>query len=203
MLKEHKVNLLNNFIMGWYIDHNTCDQLIDIHKTSKFQHQGAFGESQEKLRFDKGIKDSTDVPLSPDSIPQGYVDKLFMCAKMYMDKYRYCDLGEFGLYENSQIQHYPPGGGYKEWHMEKGGVSWPIVTRHLVFMTYLNDINDGGGTEFLYQGLTTKAEKGLTLIWPPEWTFTHRSQISPTQEKYIITGWLNLKTYPLKGNENA
>ena len=31
-------------------------------------------------------------------------------------------------------------------------------------MTYLNDIKDGGETEFYYQKLKVKPEKGLTLI---------------------------------------
>jgi hypothetical protein len=57
-------------------------------------------------------------------------------------------------------------------------------------MTYLNDVNDGG-TEFLYQKITSPAKKGLTLIWPADWTHTHRGQISKTKEKSIITGWFN------------
>jgi hypothetical protein len=32
-------------------------------------------------------------------------------------------------------------------------------------------------------------KKGLTLIWPADWTFTHRGVPSPTQEKIITTGW--------------
>ena len=58
-------------------------------------------------------------------------------------------------------------------------------------MTYLNDVDDGGETEFYYQKLKVKPRKGLTLIWPADWTHTHRGLSSPTQEKYIITGWLN------------
>ena len=57
-------------------------------------------------------------------------------------------------------------------------------------MTYLNDVEDGG-TEFYYQGLKTKAEKGLTLIWPSDFTHTHRGIISNTKEKYIATGWFS------------
>ena len=60
----------------------------------------------------------------------------------------------------------------------------------LVFMTYLNDVLDGG-TEFKYQKLITKAKKGLTLIWPSDFTHTHKGQISNTSEKYIITGWFS------------
>ena len=55
-------------------------------------------------------------------------------------------------------------------------------------MTYLNNV-DEGGTEFYYQKMITPAKKGLTLIWPTDWTHTHKGQISKTQEKFIITGW--------------
>ena len=64
-------------------------------------------------------------------------------------------------------------------------------SRRLVFMTYLNDIEEGGGTEFYYQKIITPAKKGLTLLWPTDWTHTHRGQVSDTEEKYIITGWFN------------
>jgi hypothetical protein len=58
-------------------------------------------------------------------------------------------------------------------------------------MTYLNDVNDDGETEFYYQNLKIKPQKGKTVIWPADWTHTHRGITSPTQEKYIITGWFN------------
>ena len=56
-------------------------------------------------------------------------------------------------------------------------------------MTYLNTVPDAG-THFKYQDITTPAEKGLTLIWPPDFTHTHKGEISEKEEKYIITGWL-------------
>ena len=62
--------------------------------------------------------------------------------------------------------------------------------RALVFMTYLNDVEDGG-TEFLHQNVYTPAKKGLTLIWPAYWTHTHRGVVSKLKEKYIVTGWIN------------
>jgi len=62
------------------------------------------------------------------------------------------------------------------------------TNRVLVFMTFLNDVDDGG-TEFFYQNITAPAVKGLTLIWPPYFTHVHRGQISNTKEKYILTGW--------------
>ena len=34
----------------------------------------------------------------------------------------------------------------------------------LVFMTYLNDVEDGGGTEFKYQGLSIMQNKGCIAL---------------------------------------
>jgi len=31
-----------------------------------------------------------------------------------------------------------------------------------------------------------------TVIWPADFTHTHRGIVSKTQEKYIATGWYNL-----------
>jgi hypothetical protein len=86
------------------------------------------------------------------------------------------------------VQHYLPGKHYSAWHCENNGE--PLFRyRHLAFMTYLNDVTDGGETEFLYQTTKVRPEKGLTLIWPAHWTHTHRGLPSPTQDKYVTTGW--------------
>ena len=54
-------------------------------------------------------------------------------------------------------------------------------------MTYLNNVKNGG-TYFKYQNLKTKAKKGLTLIWPTDFTHVHQGIISK-ETKYIVTGW--------------
>lgn len=194
---EHEINSKNNFIMGWYIDPEICDKLINLHKTSPDVGPGMCG--LDKV-VDKELKDSSDLMIGPGKVPYYYLTQLFNCLDLYYKKYPTAAVNGVDMIEQTQLQYYPPGGGFKKWHMEKQGLDWPIVTRHLVFLTYLNTVNDGGGTEFMYQGTTVRAEKGLTLIWPPEWTFTHRGEVSPTEEKYIITGWINYKTYPRNTN---
>ena len=57
-------------------------------------------------------------------------------------------------------------------------------------MTYLNTV-DNAGTEFYYQKLKIPCKKGLTLIWPSDFTHTHKGIINEKKEKYILTGWLN------------
>ena len=58
-------------------------------------------------------------------------------------------------------------------------------------MSYLNDVDDRGTTDFDYYGLKIKPEKGKTLIWPAEWTHAHTGSILKSGSKYIITGWFN------------
>ena len=88
------------------------------------------------------------------------------------------------------IQKYDPGEGFFCWHTERTVPIPETVDRALVFMTYLNDVPNGG-TKFFHQGITTPAKKGLTLIWPVDWTHLHSGQITENSEKYIITGWIN------------
>jgi len=60
-------------------------------------------------------------------------------------------------------------------------------------MLYLNTVTDKGETVFPYQKVKTLPVKGDLIIWPAEFTHPHYGVISPTQEKYIATGWLELQ----------
>ena len=52
----------------------------------------------------------------------------------------------------------------------------------------MNDV-PGGGTEFLGHKYICEAKKGKVLMFPANFCYPHRSQISKTHEKYILTGW--------------
>jgi hypothetical protein len=88
-----------------------------------------------------------------------------------------------------KLQKTPIKGGYSVWHAEQGMNS--AATRAISWMVYLNDVEEGGETEFLYQGFRQKATKGTLLIWPAGFTHTHRGNPPYSNEKYIITGWAN------------
>ena len=63
--------------------------------------------------------------------------------------------------------------------------------RVFAYMTYLNDVEEGGTTDFDNYGIKIKPEKGKTLIWPAEWTHAHTGSVLEGGKKYIITGWMN------------
>ena len=60
------------------------------------------------------------------------------------------------------------------------------------WMTYLNDVEDGGCTYFPNFDLRFKPKKGTTLIWPSDWTHIHCGEVVNSGEKYIINGWFEL-----------
>ena len=186
--KKYKTN---TFIHGTYIPHDLCDELIEYFNFNKKYHiDGAVGRHNNGI-IDKNVKESTEILLSKgnfDGVIGEYRNKLKIALDNYLDVYKSAnEVFFFDINEHINFQKYPVGGGFKIWHMENTG-DRAVRNRHLVFMTYLNDIDDGG-TEFFYQNLKTKAEKGLTLIWPAGWTHLHRGIVSQKKEKYIITGW--------------
>ena len=184
---EHKFPY-ESLIGGWYINHSVCDELLKLYNDKK-----EFGISATKTTHihDPKVKTGLDLFVDTHTIKKhfkNYYDTLAECLQLYLKKYNEANNTEkFKIIEPFKIQYYNKGQGYKVWHFENDGREH-MAKRHLVFMTYLNDLKDGG-TSFKYQNLTSPAKKGLTLIWPAYFTHTHKGQISFDEEKYIITGW--------------
>ncbi len=61
-------------------------------------------------------------------------------------------------------------------------------------MTHLNDVENGGETYFPHYDIRVRPQRGLTLIWPAEWTHAHAGEELKRGKKYIITGWLSFLT---------
>ena len=186
----------SSFIQGCYIPYKICDDVIkyfDEHPDR--QVSGTILDANDKIADDDSKKKSTDIGFDivrdkeDTRLLSEYLLYLNLCIREYEYKYHHVKhIAKFGITESVQIQKYEPGEGYKTWHCERSGISQQ--TRCLAFMTYLNDVPEGG-TEFMYQKITSPAKKGLTMIWPSDWTHTHKGQISQTAKKYIITSWLN------------
>ena len=199
MKEEKNINKLNNFIEGWYINSEVCDQLIKYFEQSpKKEKGGTYNSATGKIEINKNSpKISTDLGIfhkdQKDEPIKNYCIELSKVVDKYKDKYKYCDIIQeaWSLAEPFNIQKYKPNEGFLGYHCERNAGHGHGSLRHLVFMTYLNDVTDGGETEFFYQKLKVKPKKGLTLIWGADWTFTHKGITSPTQTKYIATGWYN------------
>ena len=182
------------FIEQYYINKKVCDDLVKFFKNTN-QKGPAGCIVNGKRVFNKKIKNCIETSFDPESKLTefiNYTNELKKCILKYRKKWPECDsVSKYGLIEGVNLQYYPPKGGYYVYHTERAAGYRPNSNRHLVFMTYLNDVTDGGETEWKYQKLKIQPKKGLTVIWPTDWTHTHRGIPSKTQDKYIITGWLN------------
>lgn len=92
------------------------------------------------------------------------------------------------FYDSVKIQKTKPTEGYHVWHCEhdnrKNG------SRLLLVMAYLNDVEEGGETEFLYQSRRIKPKQGTIVICPASFTHTHRGNPPLKGNKYMINGWI-------------
>ncbi len=182
------------FIEQYYIKKKVCNDLVNYFKTTGEKNQGKVHHKggMSVLKSVKSCTETSFSPMAPRPLFINYKIELKKCIEKYKKKYPRCDkVANYGMTENCNIQHYKPGEGYHSWHCERTGSKLPSSTRHLVFMTYLNNVKQGGETEWLYQKLKIKAEIGKTVIWPSDWTHTHRGITAKKEHKYIITGWLN------------
>ncbi|WP_299811256.1 2OG-Fe(II) oxygenase [uncultured Shewanella sp.] len=91
------------------------------------------------------------------------------------------------------IQKYLQGkGGYPHWHSEQ----FPqlghneALHRVVLYMFYLNDVEEGGETEFYYQKKLIKPKKGTMVIAPASFTHSHRGNVPLSGDKYIATSWI-------------
>ena len=88
------------------------------------------------------------------------------------------------------MQKTRPSEGYHNWHFEGGHTAYDR-TSILAWMIYLNDIEDGGETEFLYQGVRVPPVKGRLIVCLQSLHMCIEVTPPLKDTKYAITGWIN------------
>ena len=167
------------FIYEDKINKKVCSNLINI-----------FENSDKKESIDNDYTKMNQVVINLyDPILEPYIKCLSKVKNKYIKKYIQVDKGQmpWNLFPYIKIQKYKPKESYSGWHCEAEGIEGN-EKKILVFTTYLNTINKGGETEFLYQKQKIKPVFGKTIIFAAYWTHTDRGNIT-NEIKYIITGW--------------
>ncbi len=189
-------NLSPNFIGSWIIDNSLCNELVVYFENNQAKLSQGFVGNNGNSVLNLDAKNTIDLRITPKEInlPKNkllkiYFDNLFECYKDFSDKWthlkmmaRRLDISAFNMVRYETGQH------FKSIHCERSGLG--TLHRLFAFMTYLNNVEEGGTTYFDNYNLEIKPKKGLTLIWPAEWTHTHRGNQVIKGTKYIITGHL-------------
>ena len=192
------MNEITDFI-GVYpnaISNDLCDLLIE---RFELMDELGFTRSRKGENPDTLLAHKDDQVLYTYEIPLQFLTKgeiiadfntaLWACYHNYAAKFEASITSASDEHTVSllKLQRTRPGQGYHLWHYESSGRD--VAGRLLTFTAYLNDIEDGGETEFLYYGRRVKPEKGMLCIFPAAFTHTHRGNPPLKDTKYIATGW--------------
>ncbi|MEO7149984.1 MAG: 2OG-Fe(II) oxygenase [Rhodanobacteraceae bacterium] len=71
-----------------------------------------------------------------------------------------------------------------------------VANRYLVFLWYLNDVDEGGETEFNGLGIKVSPRAGRLLMFPPYWMYQHAGHPPCSGDKYILSTYL---LFPMEG----
>ncbi len=167
-----------------------CQQLIDVFEASPNKHQGvtSAGVVQPNKRsidmfYDVNVQPfkQIDAILHASAVANFKLyfkefERYFRTVTQKFDDTGFC----FRKYEKNI-------GGFDE-HSDVGGIS--TANRALAFMWYLNDVEEGGETEFIAQNIKIKPKAGRLAIFPANWTHLHKGNAAMSNDKYIVNSFL-------------
>ena len=198
----YEYKLVNDcLIMDNFLSPEECRAFIDFHHNAKTNGFGCRVISANSWdRKDEAVMFEPEQVVEGISIARLLHPKLFDVAlPAYLDNYP--TLEEYfknmnqqgGCIENNHIkvQKTVPGGGFHKWHWERTAAI-PSASRILAWTVYLNTVNHGGETEFLYRGLRIEPLEGRLCLFPCDFTTAHRGNPPLKEDKYIATGWFEV-----------
>ena len=171
---------------------DVCDEIILRFKRDERKAPGI--TTSGEVRPD--LKKSVDLNISVIEEWKDIDQILFESLKRDINKYR--DKMEkiinIPLWSNKikddgyNVKEYKPG-DYYNWHVDAytHNDGW---TRTIACIWYLNEVEEGGETEFAF-GYKVTPETGKLILFPATWNFPHRG-LSPIKgNKYIITSFVS------------
>jgi len=190
---------INNFIGVYdnYIPEQECNKAIKLYEEqSKFNKTVNRIEGEKASVLQKQDQQFFAAPFNLDvwweSLKPVMVN-FQMAFKHYSENTGALDAyggGPFN-FTDLKIQKTLPTEGFHVWHVEYGK-GYDLEKRAFVFSIYLNDVEEGGETEFLHFSKRVKPKTGRIVIWPAAFPYVHRGNPPLSGEKYILTSWLLL-----------
>jgi hypothetical protein len=179
-----------------------CDKLVSLFQEKEKEDEVAIGSMAGGL--DLNVKNTTEINLYdfPELVSH---ENFFSVINKHLSDhflnnlpFRYyfdANIKVFPgdtTYENCQIQKYKKGEGhYGSWHVEIENLK--SCSRTFSMIVYLNDVEEGGETGFLYPEMKVKPTKGGLVIFPSGFPFVHCGFKPISEDKYIIATWLIYK----------
>jgi hypothetical protein len=170
-----------------------CEEIIQLFESTPDKQDGSTVGG-----INKKVKDTTDFVISKS----GKWTDIYECLenelkynikkyKLEVDKYA---KDNFNLFNDKleitpfMVQRYIKNEGkyvyHNDFHSEKD--KYRIIS----YIFYLNDVVEGGETEYFGGEIQIKPKCGKLVFHPASWTFPHCGKMPISSNKYIITGWI-------------
>ena len=196
---NEKTVSINNFIGVYdnYITKQECDKVIKF-----YEDQDKFNKTVNRLEGERApilakqdqqyFADVTNLEIWWERLKPlmlnfdmafKHYDKHVGAGSAYNEPFNYTTL---------KIQKTLPTEGYHVWHLEHGATHEDMA-RAFVFSVYLNDVKEGGETEFLHFSKRVQPKTGRIVIWPAGFPYVHRGNPPLSGKKYILTSWMLLR----------
>ena len=199
MTKDKTVNI-NNFIGVYdnYIPKQMCDDAINL-----YEKENKFNNTVNRLGGERvGVLEKQDQQffMGRDNIDVWWETCKPLMLNLDMAWNHYAkNTGALDAYDGGpfhftslKIQKTLPTEGYHVWHIEHGA-GFENEPRAFVFSVYLNDIEEGGETEFLHFSKRVQPKTGRIVFWPAGFPYVHRGNSPLSGEKYLLTSWILLR----------
>jgi len=171
-----------------------CDKLINYYEETSVgsytqRRLSTIGQTDTSAFL---MKDLAPQTYSRDTISL-YLDEFHntfwkIWHENYTKKYKFLDAIDPVTIYSYKVQKTLPSEGYHIWHSEATSIA--VSQRIGAYTVYLNNVEEGGETEFLYQSIRVLPKKGDLCIFPSAWTHPHRGNPPLSGVKYILTGWI-------------
>jgi hypothetical protein len=176
------------------IPREVCQDLIRAYDASRLSQAAKVGEHRHT---DPSMRHCDVLSLlDPDLAKRSpelhrfvpyYLQRFTAELKRYLEAFPVLsNVGSFALTQ-LDILKYARGHGFYRWHPDS---TRSTSQRVLSALLYLNDVEEGGETEFSYAETKILPRSGRLAIFPAAWLFEHRGVGPVSDDKYVIVSWM-------------
>ena len=182
--KKQSIDLHLSTMPDWQQEHQDINQLIKqalVQYVKAYPHLlvGAITPSIKDNEGDVVELTAANLPSLSDEQLSNVIGGVFCFDQINLQKY-HKDKGNFNHWHSEHYPH-PSDPEQKSLH------------RTLLWLIYLNDVEVGGETEFLYQQAKIKPSQGSLVLSPCGFTHTHRGITPISSDKYVLASWVMYK----------
>lgn len=165
------------------------EELINIAENElNWQDAEVFSNSESsEQQVNKKVRSNSSLTINQFSYavnPKFYdmCKTIWFYCDQYAKKYDF----EFYYTEPAQILKYAPGEFYEP-HYDAGR----NVPRVVSAILYLNDVDQGGETEFVNFDIKVKPKAGTLVIFPSNYAYRHAARLPKSGHKYVAVFWMH------------